>query len=310
MSSAEPFDAFKFRNALGNFATGVTVVTAKDTNNGYVGTTASSFNSVSMDPPLILWSIDKGARALESYEQAEHFVVNVLAADQVSVSNHFARQQDDKFKDMDYSLSEVGVPVLSGCSAVFECKTAFQYEGGDHIIIVGEVLNFKTTDRNALLFHNGAYAVSEYHPVSSDRMISEEQKDESFAENYLPSLIGRSFYQLLAKLLPFLERQGIEENEYRVLASIAGSPGRTPEELQNYTVLQGAQLDKAVTALLERGLIADKDSLIMLTEKGQETIDPLIRLAKSNEADTLGHFNVEEALLLKSYLKRMVNWLS
>ena len=111
MSSAEPFDALKFRNALGNFATGVTVVTAKDTNNGYVGTTASSFNSVSMDPPLILWSIDKGARALESYEQAEHFVVNVLAADQVSVSNHFARQQEDKFKDMDYSLSEYGVPV-------------------------------------------------------------------------------------------------------------------------------------------------------------------------------------------------------
>ena len=119
---SEQIDSKQFRNALGRFATGVTVVTACGVEDGFVGTTASSFNSVSMDPPLILWSIDKGARSLPAYQNAEHFVVNVLAADQVSMSNHFARQQEDKFVDINYELNERGVPVLPGCSAVFHSR--------------------------------------------------------------------------------------------------------------------------------------------------------------------------------------------
>ena len=89
-------DRDEYRRALGCFATGVAVVTTRDSDGTRVGLTISSFNSVSMDPPLILWSIDKGARSLPAYEQAEHFVVNVLAADQVQLSNHFARQQENR----------------------------------------------------------------------------------------------------------------------------------------------------------------------------------------------------------------------
>lgn len=165
MSPKPDIDKRQFRNALGQFATGVTIVTAKDLNGGgYVGTTASSFNSVSVEPPLILWSIDKGARALAAYEQAEHFCVNVLAAEQMNLSNHFARQQDNKFDGVDYELNQFGVPMLKGCAARFECKTRHLYEGGDHLIIVGEVLAFDASDRSGLLFHQGSYAVSESHP--------------------------------------------------------------------------------------------------------------------------------------------------
>lgn len=164
MASTTDFDLRQFRNVLGHFATGVTVITAKDVDQGYVGTTASSFNSVSLDPPLILWSIDKSTRSLKAYEQAEHFAVNILAADQLAISNHFAGQMDDKFAGVDYRLSDFGIPLLPGCVATFDCKTAYVYEGGDHYIIVGEVLNFASDDeRKALLFHRGAYALAEPH---------------------------------------------------------------------------------------------------------------------------------------------------
>jgi 3-hydroxy-9,10-secoandrosta-1,3,5(10)-triene-9,17-dione monooxygenase reductase component len=94
-------------------------------------------------------------------------VVNILAADQVSVSNHFARQQDDKFASVDYELDSNGVPTLKGCAAHFHCKTRYLYEGGDHTIIVGEVVQFESTGRDGLLFHQGRYSISEAHPMTA-----------------------------------------------------------------------------------------------------------------------------------------------
>jgi 3-hydroxy-9,10-secoandrosta-1,3,5(10)-triene-9,17-dione monooxygenase reductase component len=303
-------DPIEFRNALGKFATGVTVVTAKDASGGYVGTTASSFNSVSLDPALILWSIDNGARSLPAYEKGEHFVVNVLAADQVSVSNHFARQQDDKFKGMDYSLNEEGVPVLPGCAANFECKLHATYEGGDHTIIVGEVIRFNTSDRNALLFHQGAYSVSEFHPAAENRVVKPVDESElSFAENYLPYLMSRCFHQFMGKMQGMLDRQGISEAEYRVLASLLGvEGGRSRTELQHFAVMDDAEFQAEVERLKGAGLIQLDGEQVALTEEGKGRIEPMLFLAKSNEADALGSFNVEEALLFKRYLRKMLEW--
>lgn len=164
MDATQSFDPQTFRRALGNFATGVTVITAKGCEEGFVGVTISSFNSVSIDPPMILWSQDKHARSLSTYQRAEHFVVNVLAADQIGLSNHFARQQEDKFKDVNYTLNAQGIPVLAGSAAHFECKTVYQYEAGDHIIFVGEVNRLDVSDRDSLLFYQGGYALSTDHP--------------------------------------------------------------------------------------------------------------------------------------------------
>ena len=167
VDTAPGFDPRQFRNALGQFATGVTVVTAPDGEGGYVGVTASSFNSVSVDPPLILWSIDNGSRSRQAFEQAEYFAVNILAADQVDLSKHFAGQRDDKFVDVEFKLDDNGVPMLRGCSAWFHCRTRHLYAGGDHTIIVGEVVHFDSRSRDGLLFHQGRYAVSGVHPVDA-----------------------------------------------------------------------------------------------------------------------------------------------
>ena len=148
----------QFRNALGGFPTGVTVITAMDDDNKTpVGMTVSSFNTVSLEPPLILWSITRTATYYPIFEQAEHFCVNVLAADQQNISNYFASEGDRPFDGIAFTQSGYGAPLFSGCVAHFECNKWNHYDGGDHLIIVGEVTEFERWDRTPLVFSGGRY---------------------------------------------------------------------------------------------------------------------------------------------------------
>lgn len=153
-----------FRNALGHFATGITVITAKTPSGEYIGITANSFNSVSLDPPLILWSLSKESMGFKFFTETEHFCVNVLASDQINISNHFASQKLKKFNDIDITFGVCGAPLIEGCVTRFECKTSFTYEGGDHLIFVGEVIAFDLISKPSLLYHHGNYAISNPHP--------------------------------------------------------------------------------------------------------------------------------------------------
>src|SRR5579885_1464286 len=157
-SISSAFDPREFRSALGAFATGVTVVTTRGANGEAVGLTANSFNSVSLDPPLVLWSLARSARSLPVFSQAPHWAVHILAADQEALSNRFAARGEDKFAGLETDTSAQNVPLLRGCAARFLCRTAFQYEGGDHIIFVGEVIEFDRSDSPPLVFHGGRYA--------------------------------------------------------------------------------------------------------------------------------------------------------
>lgn len=152
------FDSKDFRNALGSFATGVTVVTTQDASGKYAGVTANSFNSVSLDPPLVLWSIDKTSTSYETFSVAKYWNVHILAADQENLSNTFAQRGGDKFEGVASTLSDNAAPVLEGCVAVFECEIEHQYPGGDHIILVGRVLNYRNEKKAPLVYCQGAYA--------------------------------------------------------------------------------------------------------------------------------------------------------
>lgn len=162
----QTLDVRDFRRALGQFPTGVTVVTALDAAGNPVGVTASSFNSVSLDPPLVLWSVDKAAFSAETFRTAKHFAVNVLAENQVAISNRFASRGEDKFKDVAWTSGLGGCPVFDGVAAHFECRTWAVYEGGDHWILVGEVRDYSYDSACApLVFAKGGYAVSVRHPA-------------------------------------------------------------------------------------------------------------------------------------------------
>ena len=153
----EEVDSTDFRSALGGFATGVTVVTTADNGGAPFGVTASSFNSVSLDPPLVLWSLSKSAKSIGAFTNSGHFAVHVLATDQQPLSNHFARSGGDKFSAVDWKIGVLGSPLLTDYASRFECRTLHQYEGGDHIIFVGEVVTFDQQDGMPLVFHRGSY---------------------------------------------------------------------------------------------------------------------------------------------------------
>ena len=156
MSPTE-IDPNEYRRAMGCFATGVAVVTALDKNGVKAGITINSFNSVSLDPPLVLWSIAKDAQSFETFVTAEHFAVNVLATHQRSVCEQFAARGTDKFNGIDCSEGVAGVPILPTYSAVFECQAEHRYDGGDHTILVGRVLQFEDRRTDPLIFYRGHY---------------------------------------------------------------------------------------------------------------------------------------------------------
>lgn len=161
MSRCFDFDMRQFRDVLGVYATGVTIITTRAQNGEPLGVTVSSFNSVSLDPPMVLWSLAKSAYSRRDFESAKYWSVHVLADYQCGLADRFAKTGADKFADVVISPGLGDTPLLADCAARLQCRTAFCYEGGDHIILVGEVLAFEKSDDVApLIFCRGKYAVA------------------------------------------------------------------------------------------------------------------------------------------------------
>ena len=155
---APTFSALDFRAALGMFATGVTIVTARDHGGALVGLTANSFNSVSLAPPLVLWSLWNQAGSMPAFSRGSHYAINILAADQRELAERFAKKNVDRFAGVAFRDGVSGAPVLEGCAAVFECFNRSQYEEGDHVIFVGEVEHCShRPGAQPLIFHGGRY---------------------------------------------------------------------------------------------------------------------------------------------------------
>jgi flavin reductase (DIM6/NTAB) family NADH-FMN oxidoreductase RutF len=154
-----PVDKIQFRTALSRFASGVTVVTTQDAEARPLGITVSAFSSLSLDPPLVLVCIDRGAYLHDAFQASGVFVVNVLGAGQEDLSRLFASREPDKFAGLGYTRGLGGVPVLADTLAAIECRLKHAYEGGDHTIFVGEVETVTVRDAGQpLLYYRGGYA--------------------------------------------------------------------------------------------------------------------------------------------------------
>ncbi len=158
------FDRRELRRALGQFATGVTVVTARAGDGRRIGVTANSFTSLSLDPPLVLWCLAKSAPSLPEFLESSHFAVNVLAADQHHLSRQFSTPAPDKFAGVPATEGPGGVPLLDGVIARFTCRHLRNHDGGDHVIFIGEVERFEEFEAEPLVFHSGFYRVATRHP--------------------------------------------------------------------------------------------------------------------------------------------------
>jgi flavin reductase (DIM6/NTAB) family NADH-FMN oxidoreductase RutF len=159
-SGAAVFDERQFRDALSQFATGVTIVCASASEGRFVGLTANSFNSVSLAPPLVLWSLARRSASLAAFDACERYAVNVLAAGQVDLARRFSRPHADRFAGVSYRLGWSGAPLIEGSVAWIECRHHARHVFGDHVLFVGEVMSVERAGGAGLVFHHGNFAAT------------------------------------------------------------------------------------------------------------------------------------------------------
>lgn len=308
--SSEPvtIDGKQFRNALGSFATGVTIVTTQDAEGHDVGLTANSFNSVSLDPPMVLWSLARSSAALPAFLGNGHFAVHILAQDQQPLSDRFARRGADKFAGLTPERGTGGVPLLTGCSARFQCRMAYRYEGGDHMIFVGEVLAFDHFDGHPLLFHSGRY--SRLFPRTPEQAAVPEV-ESSIRKDFLGYLLGLASMQLYRPVRRRCAELGLGDCAYYALSLLAARHDATVAEVQDMIAVSGQTLCGAVLdSLTAPGLVAVEGSgpaaRLQLTPAGRDRAIELFAIAKAAEESAAEALDPDEAKLLKHLLKRVI----
>lgn len=311
VENAPALDPKEFRSALGSFATGVTVITASAPDGSPVGLTANSFNSVSLDPPMVLWSLSKKALSLPVFQQASHWAVHVLAADQEMLSTRFAKAGADKFAGLELESNSAGVPLFKGCAARFSCSNSFQYEGGDHIIFVGEVKGFERSERAPLVFHAGRYALATRKDPSLPQARSARLAG-SFGEDFLGYLLGRAHFQFYRQFRVHVQAQGLSDAQWFVVSTLTVKDGISEQEIDaaiEYSL--GGPCGSALEALRIAGWVCDEPgpeggTVHRLTHEGRRRALYLVAAAKALEADVLSAVGYDNGALLKTLLRSYI----
>ncbi|MDY7218063.1 flavin reductase [Denitrificimonas sp. JX-1] len=305
------FDPQEFRSALSTFTTGVTIITTRAENGDPVGITANSFNSVSLNPPMVLWSLDKSAMSLPAFTSNKHWNVHILSVEQEALSGRFASRGEDKFKGLELDTGINNIPLLKNCTARFNCRTAFIYEGGDHMIFVGEVLGFDKSERPPLAFQSGQYALAARKPREGVQLGATPPPECSYTEDLLGYLAGRAHFQLVAALQNVLKTQQLNEQQFFILSVLSIQDSLTIEEINTFVDYTGGAVTLEDMAALEEQdyvVLVKKNgsSRYVLTANGREASLKQIAVAKAVEeqiADQIGAGDVEA---LKILFKRLI----
>ncbi|MDR3419325.1 MAG: flavin reductase [Nevskia sp.] len=312
-ASGAAFDPTEFRKALGAFATGVTIITTRAGDGTPLGLTVNSFNSVSLNPPLVLWSLANSSMNLPAFRAASHWAVHVLSSDQEELSARFARRGEAKFAGLEFDTGIGDVPLLRGCTARFECRTAFQYQGGDHVIFLGEVLAFDRNEAPPLVFHGGRYA----HATRRDPLGLKPRSaylEGSFGEDFLGYLLGRSHFRMFAQIRRHLEEAHLSDQEFYVLSALTLKRAMTIQDLDaGMAGVLDQNSHRAIESLVEHGLARETEPdegcegpAFELTDAGRDCALRVITAAKSVESQVLERLGAGEAPVLKSLLNRLL----
>jgi len=258
-------DSRGFRKCLGQFATGVTVITTQ-TPQGAVGLTANSFSSLSLDPPLILWSIDLKSSRFAHFHDSNSFAINILGSDQIHLSNHFATAGADKFDEVAWTRGRNGAPLLQGVAGFLECTKYGEYPGGDHCIIVGRVDRAYKADKQILLFAQGKYGVPAEHPDNIRSVVAGDPELPVTKELTILSALFRANNRLTAEF--GRHRADMSRDEHRVLIEIENNPAITAPDLAEKTYLGLQATEDAVARFRRQGLVINENGQLRLSEAG------------------------------------------
>lgn len=302
-------DSIQFRNALGQFATGVTVITSTDAHGRPVGVTASSFNSVSLDPPLVLWSLAKNAASLQAYQESGHFCVHVLASSHEDLSQRFASKGSDKFAGLDWDRGLGDVPLLKDFAAQFQCKTTYQYEGGDHVIFVGEVMEYTAREEEPLVFHKGKYATAKVKAQGEAPGDAVDIAQGTFSENFFLYLLSRAHYQASFELNKELTTEAIGTSEYLSLTLLGMTGALSFQDMyERLEHTANAPTQNTIKIMLDRQLITETQdaSKFSLTVKGRNLYVRLLAVSKAAEKRLLAGFDPAEVADVRDFLQRFI----
>ncbi|MDA8586335.1 flavin reductase [Rhodobacteraceae bacterium] len=302
------FDPKAFRRALGNFATGVTIITAEGVGGEKVGVTASSFNSLSMDPPLILWSCIKDARSCEIFESASHFAVNILASDQMDMSNHFAQQQEDKFAGFAWDKGLGGAPIFPNCAGRFQCETYDKLDGGDHWIFVGKVIVFDDFGRAPLCFHQGSYSMVFSHPGVGPKPNAdvEDMPSDGRMGNHKFFMMLRAIRAYQDRYQPKITALDVNLIESRSLLVISDIAGLNAEKLAVHVNAPLEEVEEALMNLTYRGMVDNRGKELLLTNVGQAKANECWEIASAHAEAAFGEFSDEQIESFTSVLKGLL----
>jgi len=294
-----------YRRCLSQFGTGVTVITAQ-AGSERAGVTVNSFASLSLEPPLVTWALKRDSRSCDVFKQAGHFAVNILADDQIEVSRVFAMPGRDKFVDVRWTPGKDGAPLVDNVLATLECDTESVQDGGDHLLIVGRVKRFCRFERSPLLFVQGRYGVAVDHPElkpmpegGSAALVSPDT-----------SLMVLLLYAYQAMSHRFDDRRklvGMSLSQSRVLAVLHQNPdGLTTGPLAALTYLGMRDAEDAVADLKDRGLVQQTGGRLVLTPRGRELREAILRHLRDFDIEQMSPFTPEEVETARRVLAHLI----
>lgn len=294
------FDQRSFRSALGRFATGVTIITARGADGRPVGVTANSFNSVSLDPPLVLWSLARTSSSLDAYDSADAFAIHILGIEQQHLSNRFASKGADKFEGM--NVDHAGVPLLDGCAARFHCRKVLRYEVGDHILFIGEVIAFESCDGAPLLYLQGKYGEARRHEVAG---LSYDLDAARLGKGSILNLFSHAYVRILGQVRAEFDMLRLQQSSAIILGALAEGMTALADIRQFARDRDYDFSAEEQGALIGEGLIAIADEHVSLLPKGQEAYGRLLAAMKGIEDHLVADFTSGELSEARHFLARI-----
>lgn len=305
-SGAPSDDPRAFRRCLGQYATGVAVMTACD-GSQLAGMSANSFAALSLDPPLVLWSIRRNSASLPVFQRATHYAVNVLGADQAAVSMRFASPEPDKFESVAWTGGLGKAPLLENCLAHFECRLHQVIEGGDHLILVGLVERFTRFEGKPLLFSQGGYALPQEFLDSIEAtpsVIGSDPKGLPFRmeDASLMRIANYASQRLNARFEEFQEHKEFSRSAFRMLAWLRHEP-RSVADLVSLTYMGQREVQEGLHALVTRHLLVqDEQDRFCLTPSGLDFAQAMAGQVTEFERSVLEQLPAEDVRQIRHCL--------
>ena len=294
-----------FRQSLGQFATGVAIVTAH-ANGQSVGVTVNSFSSVSLEPPLVLWSIAKTSQSYPVFMDARHFVVHILTAEQMELASRFARSGAEKFVGVESKAGPSGAPMLEGCAAVFECAADARHDAGDHTILIGRVERYQHQDRPLLLFAKGRYGLGIEHPDLPTQPAANPTEGAGKPDMMI-GLLRNAMLHYSAAFQRDREEAGLTIDQGRVLLALERQPGIDIDTIARRCFLGFEEAEITLRTLVHLGYASLRaDDTAVLLPAGTERLEGLRKRAFAFETQQFAEIPAHEIAIVKRFLKRII----